>query len=188
MWGGVGGRGGSEITTRVDGIPGSRGTDDVGPFLLLGARVEVFPAPASPVGRHFGFAFDLQAFGGETSVSLGTGPPREAYLSGAAVMAWGVVRFQGRQWEAHLGAGTSLLWATRLGDIYGVQEDDTDVEVPLGLSVMAGARWNHPNGWFLLLEIRQERGENTFEFERPRSVVDLDWRMNQFVIGTGYRF
>jgi hypothetical protein len=191
MWVSVDAANASDATVHQTGIGTPGGSGDVGPFVLLGGRFELYPSVANRWSRHFGFGIELEGFAGEADVETHPGLPAEQVnLTGAVVAPSFIARVISRSWEGYGGVGTSLLWVTRLSGATGFSmgNDDTDAQAPLGLSAFAGVRRLYPGRWFFTAEVRHRTGDNRFHLTAPDTRIDLDWRMSGIAVGTGYWF
>ena len=192
VWAGLAGADASSADVRQAGVPGTGSDTDFSPFVLLGARFEYFPDISARVGKHFGFGIDVTAMAGEADIEIRPLLPAEEVGLGAVVIAPSlVVRFPGRtRWEGYAGFGFTLLWASVLTDVAALDfdEEPTDNEVPLALSLYAGFRRTGRAGWFFMMEGRYQAGENDFDLRDSLTTVHLEWRTAQIVFGSGYRF
>jgi opacity protein-like surface antigen len=191
MWGGLGAAPSSEASVRPAGAPLADGDADFGALILLGVRIEAYPGGRGPGAGRVGVAVEVAGLAGEADVRTQPGLPREEVTLTAGVVTPSLLlRASGRAWQLHVGAGPTILWGSRLSGAGGFtfDDDDTDVEAPLGLAVIAGVQRVHPGRWFLLIEGRYQAGRNDFELRAPRTEVGVDWRTFQVAFGSGYRF
>jgi opacity protein-like surface antigen len=191
MWTGLGSASDSDLRTRQAGTAVVGSATDFGAFIFLGARIEAYPRTGGSLGRHLGVAVEINGLAGEADIETQPGLRAEEVALTAGVITPSVVfRLPGKLWEGYVGAGATVVWESRLTDASGffIKNNDTDYEAPLGLALYAGLRRTYLRTWFLQIEARHQRGRSNFDLESPHTTIDIDWRLTQLVVGSGYRF
>lgn len=189
LWAGLASATSSDIRISGPGVPGGSDEADFGPFLEFGGRFEYFPFRGAGAARHVGFGVDAVALWGEAEVDVGGGRHEDLPLFTSALAPYVMFRFPGQRWEGYLGLGVTIAWWTGVNDADIPEElEDSDFEVPLGASLVAGGRLAIGEGGFFLMEGRYQAGDNDLAVRESGVDAAIEWRLFQVVAGAGYRF